>query len=79
MLEPKKIDPLTEGVVSPQMKPTCPHCNVDPVPIAANLISLEGAMAVVFFCGLCRKTLGVSALPDLQKRLPNPSMIVRPS
>ena len=80
MPEPKSINPLTEGVVMPQMRPICQYCNVDPVPVAANLISLEGAFSVVFFCGVCRKVLGVSALPDPPQR-PGPStgMILRPS
>ncbi len=79
MQDKKSVDPLIEGVVTPQMRPSCPHCNVDPVPIAANLISLEGAMAVVFFCGLCRKVLGVSALQDSPRQAPTTGMIVRPS
>jgi hypothetical protein len=80
MLEPKKVDPLTEGVISPQMRPKCPQCQTDPIPIAANLISLEGAMAVVFFCGVCRNVLSVSALSDATTKAARPpSMLVRPS
>lgn len=76
----KELNPLTEGTVSPQMRPLCSGCGTDPVPIAANLISLEGAMAVVFFCGVCRGVLSVSALPDLQSRPASaPPLIVRPS
>lgn len=81
MQEPKSLDPLTEGVIAPQMRPICQHCGTDPVPIAANLIGLEGAFSVVFFCGVCRKVLGVSALPDPAPRVNGPStgLIVRPS
>ena len=80
MQDKKGVDPLLEGVVTPQMRPSCPHCGTDPVPIACNLISLEGAFAAVFFCGICRKVLGVGPLPDPTPRpAPSTGMIVRPS
>lgn len=80
MEDKKQLDPLLEGVVTPQMRPTCPHCGTDPVPIACNLISLEGAYAAVFFCAICRKVISVSTLPDLAtKAAPASQMIVRPS
>ena len=80
MQDKKIIDPLQEGLVTPQMKPKCSTCGTDPVPIACNLISLEGAFAAVFFCGVCRNVLSVSALPGLDARPgPTTGMIVRPS
>lgn len=76
----KQLDPLSQGVVMPQMRPICPSCGTDPVPIACNLISLDGAFAAVFFCGLCRKVLGVGPLPDpVPRPAPTTGMIVRPS
>lgn len=60
---------------APEIFPVCSHCGIDPVDVAARMLSIGGNLAVVFFCGSCRKVFSVA---PISAPAPQQGMLVRP-
>ena len=51
---------MIEVVETEEVKPVCPHCEKELTSVFAQLMSTVFGKRYIYFCGLCKKVLGVT-------------------